>query len=94
MQVGTYELTEEWVGLSTLLETEISADDTYYIQNRGSKSGLLGVMLVCEGNAAPTDNEGDVIMPPQRITYQKGTQSDLWLKSDKGLITINVMKGA
>ena len=90
MQVGTYELTEEWTDLATLTKATISAGDEYHIQNRGSASGVLGVLIVCEGDTEPTDNEGEIVMPSKKYEFTKGTQEKLYLRSESGTIKINV----
>lgn len=89
MYIDTVTIGEEWVALSSLMTV---GDAPVYIQNRGSLSGQLGVLRVCEGNEAPDADAGDIVLPAQRIYFQKGEQ-DLYLKSENGQIKINISTG-
>lgn len=74
-----------WTGLSTLIT--VDADATYYIGNRNG-----GILWGCEGDSTPADDAGDPCLPYKRIEYKKGSQDDLYLRADQGIITVNISK--
>lgn len=71
----------EWVDVTTL--ATLTADEVYYIQNRGA-----GVLIAQENNIEPTDEAGTVVVPYKVLKYTNNGK--LWVKSLSGLCTINI----
>lgn len=71
----------EWVDVTTL--ATLTADEVYYIQNRGA-----GVLIAQENNAEPTDEAGTVVMPYKVLKYTNNGKC--WVKSLSGLCAINI----
>ena len=81
-QIAFERLTDEWVTLSSLITVE--NDKTYYIQNRGAS-----VLIACESDSEPSDDDGVLILPYKTLEYKVGDQ-DLYLKSFTGTCSINI----
>ena len=83
-QVEFEALTTEWTALSDIIT--VSADATYYIQNRGADT-----LVALESSTEPTaDNqEGFMCQPYKVIEYKKGTQ-DLYLRAFNKSCAINI----
>ena len=82
-------LTTEWTALSDLITI---GDEPIYVQNQGGSGSFAGVMRICEGDSEPTGTAGDIVLPNQRITFTRGEQNDLFMKSEQGEIKINITK--
>lgn len=81
-QVAFEQIKNEWVELSDLIT--VSADTTYFIQNRGNDN-----LIACEGSAEPDSATGVFVKPYETLVYKKGSE-DLYLRAFDGRCFINI----
>ena len=88
MQIDFIQLTNEWTAFSDV--AEISADATYFIQNRGAD-----YLIALEAAETPDAEEqaGVIILPNEVAKYKKGSQN-LYLRAFNRGCSINVTSEA
>lgn len=81
-QVAIRKIGNSWVSLESIVALDSSTE--YYLQNRGDD-----VLVACEADSEPQDNEGVLILPYKTFNYKKGAQN-LYLKSFSANCTVNI----